>query len=165
MKKAGAAVVRVFRLMNNYFELLQMPQEYDVDLEQLKTRYETVRGQIHPDRFANKSDAEKRVAVQYSALLNDAYQTLLSPVKRAVYLLKLGGQDLDLEHETIADENFLVMQMQLRERIDAGEDVKSEIESNVKELTELLSQAFSSNQLEKAKFLTQKLQFFIKIKV
>lgn len=142
-----------------------MPQEYDIDLGQLKTRYETVRSQIHPDRFANKSDVEKRVAVQYSALLNDAYQTLLSPVKRAVHLLKLGGQDLDLEHETIADEDFLAMQMELRERIDAGGDVKSELDNNINRLTESLSRAFSSKQLENARLLTQKLQFFIKIKV
>jgi molecular chaperone HscB len=163
MKKVDVDAVRAFRRMTNYFELLQLPQAFDVDLVALKNHYDEVRKSIHPDRFVNKSDVEKRVAVQYSALLNDAYQTLLSPVKRAIHLLALQGDCLNLEHETIKDEAFLMLQMKLRERIGEGEDMEAELAKASKAMIQELTAAFSVEDFKKARLLTQKLQFFNKL--
>lgn len=160
MKKAVAAVVRVFRPMTDYFELLHLPESYRVDLAMLEKHYRDVQAAIHPDRFVNKSDVEKRTAVQYSALLNDAYQTLLSPVKRAVYLLRIKGVELDLEHETLKDEVFLMQQMDFRERLDDGEDLTAEMSRHVESLEMKLLDSFASGNYAEAKVLTQQLQFF-----
>ncbi|WP_435338056.1 hypothetical protein, partial [Acinetobacter sp. LH3_13] len=40
---------------------------------------------MHPDRFADASEREQRLALEQSASLNEAYQTLKSPTKRARY--------------------------------------------------------------------------------
>lgn len=56
------------------------------DLEQ---RYRALSRQFHPDYFYNASAAERRVSLERSSYLNDAYRTLKNPVARIEYLLKL----------------------------------------------------------------------------
>jgi hypothetical protein len=48
---------------------------------------------VHPDRFARKSDAERRVAAQQTAALNDAWRTIRTPFDRAVWLVTSLGVD------------------------------------------------------------------------
>lgn len=67
-----------------HFALFQMQPAFQLDLDQLSARYlELARG-VHPDRFADASEAEQRRALEQSANLNEAYQTLKSPAKRAL---------------------------------------------------------------------------------
>ena len=56
-------------------------------------------------------------AAQRAALVNEAYQTLKDPLSRARYLLELRGADLE-RHREVAPE-FLMEQMELRERLAA----------------------------------------------
>ena len=72
---------------------------------------------VHPDRFADGSEREQRLALEQSASLNEAYQTLKSPAKRARYLLALKGGELPLE-VTVHDPEFLMQQMQWREELE-----------------------------------------------
>ena len=60
----------------NHFELLGVPASYAVDAAQLESRYRDLQGQVHPDRFASASEAERRVALQWAARANEAYRTL-----------------------------------------------------------------------------------------
>src|SRR3990167_7950003 len=99
MKKGAAVAVKVlmsdFDLKKNYFELFCLPVTYQVDLELLSQRYRALLQQVHPDRFVNASPQEQRLAVQYTGLVNDALDTLKSPIKRSAYLLKIHGIDID----------------------------------------------------------------------
>ena len=101
----------------NYFELFELPQDYLLDLTQLSTRYRDLQRTLHPDRHANTNEREQLLAVQYSATVNDAYNTLKDPVRRALYMLDLHDADLDIENTTLHDPQFLMQQMELREAL------------------------------------------------
>ena len=114
--------------MQNHFELFQLPAKFDVDMDQLDAAYREVQGRVHPDRFVNASDAEKRVAMQWATRANEAYQTLRSPQKRAQYLCELNGVDLQTESNTAMPMDFLMQQMELRETLAdarAGKDAEA----------------------------------------
>ena len=75
---------------------------------------------MHPDRFAQAGDAERRASMQMTTRVNEAYRTLKSPVRRAQYLLELNGVDVGFETNTAMPREFLMEQMELRERLEDG---------------------------------------------
>jgi molecular chaperone HscB len=103
--------------MQNHFDLFQLPERYTIDLAALDAAYRDVQGQVHPDRFVNATDAEKRVAMQWATRANEAYQTLKNPQKRARYLCELNGVDLQTESNTAMPMDFLMQQMAWRETL------------------------------------------------
>ena len=103
--------------MQNHFELFGLPARFDVDMAALDAAYRDVQGRVHPDRFVNATDAEKRVAMQWATRANEAYQTLKHPQKRAQYLCELNGVDLQTESNTAMPMDFLMQQMEWREEL------------------------------------------------
>lgn len=71
------------------FELFGLKPAFKVDLEALHAAHERAILQVHPDRFADRPAAERRVAEQWASRINEAYAVLKDPVKRAVWLCKL----------------------------------------------------------------------------
>jgi molecular chaperone HscB len=112
--------------MQNHFDLFQLPARFTLDMGALDAAYRDVQGQVHPDRFVNATDAEKRVAMQWATRANEAYQTLKNPQKRARYLCEMNGVDLQTESNTAMPMAFLMQQMAWREELGearAGKDV------------------------------------------
>jgi molecular chaperone HscB len=107
-------------LAQNHFELLGLPARYAVDGTLLESRYRELQSQVHPDRFASGSDAERRVAMQWATRANEAYRTLRDPVGRARYLLALKGFDTGEETNTAMPADFLMQQMEWRESVAAA---------------------------------------------
>ncbi|MGZ3182910.1 MAG: Fe-S protein assembly co-chaperone HscB [Telluria sp.] len=103
--------------MQNHFELFGLPVRWDVDLAALDAAYRDVQGRVHPDRFVNATDAEKRVAMQWATRANEAYQVLKHPQKRAAYLCELAGAPLETESNTAMPLEFLMQQMEWREAL------------------------------------------------
>jgi molecular chaperone HscB len=112
--------------MQNHFDLFQLPARFDIDAGALDAAYRDVQGQVHPDRFVNASDAEKRVAMQWATRANEAYQTLKHPQKRARYLVELNGVDLQTESNTAMPMDFLMQQMEWREALGEARADKDE---------------------------------------
>ncbi|MBD2835939.1 co-chaperone HscB [Pseudomonas sp. JM0905a] len=104
-----------------HFALFDLKPVYRLDLDQLATRYRELARTVHPDRFADASEREQRLALERAAQLNDAYQTLKSAPRRALYLLALKGRELPLE-VTVQDPQFLLQQMQWREELEELHD-------------------------------------------
>lgn len=105
----------------DYFTLFGLPVRYQVDGSLLASRYQELQRQFHPDRFASKPERERLQAIQQAATINDAYQTLKHPLKRAEYMLSLHGFDLNNEQHTMHDTAFLMEQLELREELDGIE--------------------------------------------
>jgi len=101
-------------LTSNYYELFQLPIGFEVDLKALSERYRTLQSSVHPDKYANASDLERRLSVQQSARINEAFQTLKNPLRRARYLLELNGIDMNADTDTSMDPIFLMQQMIMR---------------------------------------------------
>jgi molecular chaperone HscB len=101
----------------NYFEIFSLAVAWDVDFEQLDIKFRALQKALHPDRFANKNDFEKRLAVQTAATINQAYQTIKNPLSRAQYLLELENLDASQETHITSDGQFLMDQMMLREAL------------------------------------------------
>lgn len=104
--------------MQNHFELFHLPQRFAVDMKALESAYREVQNQVHPDKFTTGTDSEKRVALQWAARANEAYQVLRNPFKRAAYLCELHGVDLQIESNTAMPREFLLQQMEWREALD-----------------------------------------------
>jgi molecular chaperone HscB len=114
--------------MQNHFDLFQLPARFTLDMGALDAAYRDVQGQVHPDRFVNATDAEKRVAMQWATRANEAYQTLKNPQKRARYLCEQNGVDLQAESNTAMPMEFLMQQMEWREALGearAAKDVEA----------------------------------------
>ncbi|MGM3162862.1 co-chaperone HscB [Dickeya undicola] len=102
----------------DYFTLFGLPIRYNVDGSLLASRYQDLQRQFHPDRFAASPERERMMALQQAATINNAYQALKHPLKRAEYMLSLHGFDLSNEQHTLHDTAFLMEQMELREELD-----------------------------------------------
>lgn len=101
----------------DYFELFGLERGFDLDPDLLIHRYRDLQKTFHPDKFANATEQERRIALQQAALINTAYQTLKDPLGRARYLLELAGVQQAGEQQTIRDPEFLEEQMELREAL------------------------------------------------
>jgi molecular chaperone HscB len=115
-------------VLKNHFELFGLTPAYALDLEHLDRAYRDIQAQVHPDRFANAGDAERRASMQMTTQVNEAYRTLKSSVQRAKYLLEMSGVDLGFETNTAMPREFLMEQMELREKLEEakqGSDLES----------------------------------------
>jgi molecular chaperone HscB len=110
--------------MQNHFDLFNLPPRFAVDAGALDSAYRDVQSRVHPDRFVNATDAEKRVAMQWATRANEAYQTLKNPLARARYLCELNGVDLQTESNTAMPPSFLMQQMEWRERLEEAEHAR-----------------------------------------
>lgn len=106
------------RIEQNYFTLFGLPEAFHIDKAQLAERYRALQRELHPDRHAHAGEREQRLAVQYTAHLNDAQATLKSPLKRAMYLLELRGHPVRDDDRRPMAPAFLMQQMELREELE-----------------------------------------------
>lgn len=102
----------------DFFEVLDLPRTCEVDLPQLEAQYRRLQQVWHPDRKALADEAERAAALRHASLVNDAYETLKSPLKRAAHLLELAGRDVSLAQQSQLDPGFLMAQMALRDRLE-----------------------------------------------
>ncbi|MDH5409710.1 MAG: Fe-S protein assembly co-chaperone HscB [Gammaproteobacteria bacterium] len=163
-------------LTQNHFELFGLPLSFEIDQQKLASDYRELQSAVHPDRFANASDQERRISVQKAAQINEAFQTLKSPIRRARYLLELKGVEFDDQRETAIDPTFLMEQMELREALgeignDANalaslgkllDDIQQRTRQLVDEINPLL-QGDAEAALTQAKSIVHKLQFMQKL--
>jgi molecular chaperone HscB len=105
-------------LNQTHFEIFGLPERFALDLAPLESRYRELQREVHPDRYASASAAEQRVSMQLATRVNEAYQTLRSPVARATYILRLHGVDPQFETNTSMPAEFLMEQMELRESLE-----------------------------------------------
>ncbi|MEJ7687099.1 MAG: Fe-S protein assembly co-chaperone HscB [Variovorax sp.] len=104
------------------FQLFAVPARFAQDRTALDTRWKELQREAHPDRFAAQGPAAQRIAMQWSVRINEAYQRLKDPIKRASYLCALSGTPVDAESNTAMPSDFLMQQMAWREELDDAHD-------------------------------------------
>jgi molecular chaperone HscB len=105
-------------LQSSDFELFGVPERFAQDRAAIDARWKELQREAHPDRFAAQGAAAQRVAMQWSARINEAYRRLKDPLKRAAYLCELRGAPINAENNTAMPAAFLVEQMEWREALD-----------------------------------------------
>lgn len=105
------------------FELFGIPKQFAQDRAQIDTRWKELQRGAHPDKFAAQGPAAQRVAMQWSVRINEAYQRLKNPLRRASYLCELHGAPINAENNTAMPVDFLMQQMQWREALDEAESI------------------------------------------
>jgi molecular chaperone HscB len=116
---------RLFDAMNlndTDFELFAVPASFAQDRVALDARWKDLQREAHPDRFATADGQAQRQAMQWSVRINEAYQRLKDPIKRASYLCALNGHPIDAEKNTAMPSDFLMQQMEWREELDEARD-------------------------------------------
>ena len=156
----------------DFFALLCVAPDCELDRALLEQRYRAQQAQWHPDRFVNASDGERLAALQHTSLLNDAYATLKNPLKRAEHLLDVKcpadarQPALKLEHA------FLMQQMELREELEALAERKSpealqplrqQVESGLTQYWQEFADEINKQDWCVARLGLQKLQFLHKL--
>ncbi|WP_028773059.1 co-chaperone HscB [Shewanella waksmanii] len=160
----------------NYFELFSLTPSYRIDTAILAERYRELQRAVHPDKFANASEQDKRMAVQRTAQVNDGYSTLKHPISRAEYILSLQGLDLSHESTTVKDMGFLTQQMEWRESleeiashtdpdelIDELRDSFGRYEKQISVQLASVIESQNKNDLNTAADLVRKLKFMAKL--
>jgi len=125
-------------LQSSDFELFAVPEQFAQDRAVLDARWKDLQREAHPDKFMAQGAAAQRLAMQWSVRINEAYQRLKDPLKRATYLCERHGAPVNAENNTAMPSAFLMQQMVWREALD---DAKS-----VDDLHEISAQALSAKQ-------------------
>ena len=116
-------VVPRVNLQSNDFELFGLTQQFAQDRTAIDARWKELQREAHPDKFASQGAAAQRIAMQWSVRINEAYQRLKDPLKRAAYLCELGGFPINAHSNTAMPTAFLVQQIQWREDMDEAQSV------------------------------------------
>nr|XP_033340020.1 iron-sulfur cluster co-chaperone protein HscB [Megalopta genalis] len=126
-----------------YFDLMDIPESYDVTVTEIQSKYKELQKLLHPDKFGTKSEKEKQLSENLSSLINSAYSTLSNPLHRGLYMLKLNNITIS-EGTYSMDPEFLMEIMERNERIEGALNNHTKIKELAKE-NEIILNSLSMN--------------------
>lgn len=140
-----------------------------VDLSTLKSEFLQLQALAHPDRLPPES---RSAAQGLSAIINEAYKTLQSPLKRAEYLLEVRGARAQADEEHVlgqaeGDEEILMEVMEAREAAEEAEseeeicNLRAENQRKIDDVVMRLEEAFKKDDLILAKREAVRLSYWI----
>ena len=156
----------------NYFQLFELENSFDVNQEILEKKYLNFQKTFHPDKFINASDHEKRISLQITSYINEAYETLKNDYLKSMYLLKINGYEIDDQNTTISDPEFLMHQMELREELEEIEESENlnfkenfmkKINEHKNECLKDFKKKFNDNLFEEASQKVKEMKFYLSI--
>ncbi|MFO6421687.1 Fe-S protein assembly co-chaperone HscB [Hylemonella sp. W303a] len=112
-------------LQSDDFELFGLPRQFAQDRSLIDARWKDLQREAHPDKFSAQGTAAQRLAMQWSVRINEAYQRLRDPMRRAAYLCELHGVSVKAEDNTAMPTEFLMQQMAWREALEEAEDLSA----------------------------------------
>jgi molecular chaperone HscB len=125
------------------FELFEIPAQFAQDRNVLDAKWKDLQREAHPDKFAAQGAAAQRIAMQWSVRINEAYNRLKDPLKRATYLCELNGAPIAAHTNTSMPPAFMMMQIEWREALEEAET------SEELEKIELQTANYKQSQLSK----------------
>ena len=130
-------------LQSSDFELFGLPERFAQDPAAIDTRWKELQREVHPDKFSAQGASAQRVAMQWSVRVNEAYQRLRDPLKRAAYLCERRGAPINAESNTAMPGAFLMEQMAWREALDEATS-EPELDALHAKLTSARAEALAS---------------------
>ncbi|XP_038214099.1 iron-sulfur cluster co-chaperone protein HscB isoform X2 [Zerene cesonia] len=152
---------------DNYFKLMGINETYDLDETDLAKRYKELQKYLHPDKYANRDQKEQEISEKYSSLVNEAYKTLLEPLSRGIYMLRLRGKEIP--ESTELDREFLMKIMEKNEEVENAETeneimkLNKENKAIIKDLQKRVSTAFFDGDLKRVVKLLGEMKYYTSI--
>ncbi len=157
----------------SFFDVFSISATFQVDLNALADQYRELQAQVHPDRVAGGTEQQKLQAIQAASYLNEAYETLRSPQRRAAYLLQLRDIDVDQVDQSDLSPALLLEQIELREQLeelprdesglDRLEQLRESIKKRQVESQEQFARFIKHENLVEAKKRYYEMQYFAKL--
>ena len=140
--------------------------DFQPDLKQLRSEFLALQSKSHPDVA---TPGNKRHAEALSMRINEAYNTLANPLKRAQYLLSLQGIDVEDDSAKLSDSELLMEVMEVRERVDEVENDEAlgkeaaENDVRIKQAVRALGDAFAAGEYKTAATEAVRLRYWMNI--
>jgi molecular chaperone HscB len=146
----------------NYFELFEIPPQFEVDTKKLKPKFLELSRKFHPDFHTNEDQASLQRVMEISSAVNKGWQVFQDPMATLQYVLEMIGSISEQENVKLSGD-FLMEMMELNEQITDSEqnqllDIKEKIYqyeqtlySGVKKMLISPPSATSETDLEKIK--------------
>ena len=154
----------------DHFQILGLDRTFTIARGNLKTKYKHLMKDLHPDRYAT---ATQEVMAEKAAMATDvtrAYSVIGDPLLRALHLLELYGTPIEeMNDQSIIDHNLLFEVMEIREEIEdasSDEELRPILQSSLAKKDELIDElagAFREENIDDAKRITAKLQYWARI--
>lgn len=153
----------------NYFAKFGLAPAFEIDNDKLEKLFISLQQRLHPDRFMAKSSKERLVAQSQTASLNDAYETLSDPLRRALYLLEINNyRSAANQEQTIQDKELLMEIMEQREELMEAQSVEeieglgAKVGAQAISLLPALAKAFAKEDFKEADRLSIRLKYLRK---
>ena len=153
------------------FALFGLPPRFAIDLGQLDMAFRRLQSELHPDRHVRHDEMERRIALQLSTRVNDAYQTLRKPASRAQCLIDMAEEKTcnTLSHR------FLMLQMEWREEIECASNkgdhvalvkLAHRLQNEMREHERKLADALDMrSDFQNAALLVNELRFYERLRI
>lgn len=128
--------------MNNHFQIFDITPNLDLNLNDLEEKYLELQLRFHPDLFINQSQDQQKKAKILSSDINNAYEILKDPLKRAIHFLEINNIFID----SIKLNNVLLIEiMEIKETLaESDENEANLIKKDLKRRKENLYQEIIS---------------------
>lgn len=125
----------------NYYNILEIDEgdknlSNDEFLKKLKNNYKRLARTWHPDRFATKSEEEKKEAEDKFKEISEAYNTLSDAEKRQQYDFSLNGGGDFVDPFAGVDPFSMFRNMHSGPQVSKGQNVKVQVDITLKEAYE-----------------------------
>jgi len=153
----------------DHFTRLGLPRAYDLAPATLDRAYFGLQRTLHPDRYARRAPRERLIAESQSVAVNEAYETLRDPLRRAVYLLALLGDPIPEDGRTVDDPALLAEAMEMREALseaegaDAVARLADAAAGDLERCRAALAEAFASGDVAGAKRQTLRCRYLARL--
>lgn len=102
------------------FSLLGLPPRMGLSRGEVDKAFREASRKVHPDNFGDASAVERRLAVERTAAVNEAYQRIKAKSSRAELLLSLRGLDVNSEQARDNNPMFLMEMIERQEAVEAA---------------------------------------------
>eukprot|EP00128_Syssomonas_multiformis_P014927 Colp12_sorted_trinity150504_noHs@21425 len=149
----------------SYFDIFELPVNFDIDARELEKSFKNLQWQLHPDKVSFKPQLEQQFSHVQSSLVNKAYQVLKNPLKRGLYMLELYGKPVE-EGQTSQDVDFLMEVMEVNEELEDAkteEDVAEIRKRNQVNLDKSIAdakEAFEAKNIDEAREILSRMQYY-----
>ena len=125
------------------YEILGIERRWHLDRKVLDKAWRAKSRMVHPDRFAGKAAVMRRMALQWTAALNDARLVLRDPESRGWYLAT-GERGFPERGGPQPEQDFLMQMFELRMAHAEGEDVSPQTDALLASTMDTLERIFTA---------------------